>query len=68
MIRANVLNSPIFQKYTILFSKGKNTKFDVTEYQHLVKKLIYLSQIIQLDLAFVINSLRQYMEDLYLGH
>ena len=54
MIGANLLDSPIFQKYTFLFGKGKNTKYDVTEYSYLVKKLIYLLQIIRLDLAFVI--------------
>lgn len=42
MIKANFAYTSIIKKFIILLCKDKNAKFDITNYQYLVKKLIYL--------------------------
>lgn len=46
IIEANPVGLPMIKKSTILFGKGKNAEFNVTDYQRLVGKLMYLSQTI----------------------
>lgn len=43
MIGANPISISIIKGSIILYSKGKNTEFDFTDYQCLVGKLIHLS-------------------------
>lgn len=42
MIGANPIGIPIIKGFIILFGKNKDTKFNVTDYQCLMRKLIYL--------------------------
>ena len=68
MIEANPVGPSMIKKSTILFSKDKNTEFDITDYQRLVRKLMYLSQTTRPNLAFIVSRLGQYIADLCLGH
>lgn len=68
IIEANLFGIPMIKKSTILLGKSDDTEFDNINYQFLVEKLIHLLQKTQLDLAFVISKLRQYMADLHLSH
>lgn len=45
MIEATLISIPMVKRSTILLSKGKDAKFDITDYQRLIEKLMYLSQI-----------------------
>ena len=68
IIEANPIDTPIIKGSTILLSKSEDAEFNITDYQRLVGKLMYLSQTIRPNLAFVVSSLRQYMADPHLGY
>lgn len=40
IIRINPINTLIIKRVTFLLSQGKDIEFDVTDFQHLIKKLI----------------------------
>lgn len=42
MIEANLIDTLITKKSTILFDKNKDAKFNFTDYYCLVEKLMYL--------------------------
>lgn len=68
MTEANLVYTPIIKRSTILLGKDKDTEFNVIDYQHLVEKLIHLSQITQPYLAFIISRLGQHMVDRCLSY
>lgn len=41
MIGANIIGTPMIKRSTILLGKGKDAKFDVIDYQHLVETLMH---------------------------
>lgn len=43
MIRVNLVSILMIKGSTILVGKGKDAEFDITDYQHLVRKLMHLS-------------------------
>lgn len=68
MIGVNFIGIPIIKRFIIILGKGKNVEFDIMDYQYLMKKLMYLLQITQSNLVFVISKLRQYIANLCLDH
>lgn len=42
MIKTNLINILIVKKSIVLLGKSKNAEFDITNYQYLIGKLMYL--------------------------